>query len=222
MHDLFTYRYIYLIPILLSAIFSLKSFRLEWPRQYRIFSVFLMLTLLTEVFAITWKWYLHKTIWWDYTIHNLWIYNSFHILRYSLFLVFFYKMLGSVQVKKIILYVGSLIIAFGVIDFWVIQSPYPMNNYTVAFTHIFSIILSLLFFRQVLREVKIINLTRHPMVWISLGTFIYCSGSLPWFIMFNYALEFPTMAVILFNISTVLNIFLYTFYLIAFLCRPAK
>ena len=220
MSEYYSYKYIYLIPLLLSAIFSLRCFGLKWPRQYRIFSFFLLLTLLAEITAVTWKKYLHQN--WGYTNNNLWVYNAFHVIRYPLFILFYYKMLKPASIKRMISYVGPVIVFFSILDLFVIQGPLEMNNYTVVVTHIFSVVLSFLFFRQVMLEAEIVHLSTHPLVWISLGSLIYCSGAVPWFMIYNYALKFPNIAVMLWTIHNVLNIFLYTFYLIAFLCRPPK
>ena len=66
--------------MLLSAIFSLRAFRLKWPKHLRVFSIFLLSTLLVEIFSIAWKWELHKSGGWGPT--NLWIYNAFLPIRY--------------------------------------------------------------------------------------------------------------------------------------------
>jgi len=221
MHKLFRYDFIYLIPLLLSAIFSLRSFGLKWPKPYRIFSIYLILTLCTEIFAIAWKWYLYKTVYWNYSKSNLWIYNSFHLPRILLFILFYYKMIDSIIIKRNILITGAVLLLFGIIDYLFIQPLHSMNNYTLIFTNIFCVILALLFFRQVLQEKKIIKLSGHPMTWISLGTLLYYAGSLPHFIFFNYLFEnYKELALSLLNIHQALNIIMYTSYLIAFLCKP--
>src|SRR5258706_11384543 len=102
MHKLLSYSYIYLIPLLLSAIFSLKSFRLNWPKPYKLFSIFLCLTLIVELFAISWKWYLFKTDYWNYSKSNLWIYNAFLLISELFLLLFYYGVLISPTLKKMI------------------------------------------------------------------------------------------------------------------------
>jgi hypothetical protein len=219
MHKLFHYYYIYLIPILLGAVFSLKSFKLEWPKAYRIFCFYLILTLLTEIFALGWKWGWHKE--WKYTANNVWIYNAFYILQYSALFLFYYRILYSTRAKKMIRFISPFLIFFGIVNYFFIQTPVSMNSYTVVLTNIFSVLLALYFFREVLNQPRLISLSKSPMVWISAGTLIYCSGSLPYFIFMNYLNDnYKSMSLTLFYIFTTLNIILYTFYSIAFLCRP--
>jgi hypothetical protein len=217
----YPYYHFYLIPLLFSAIFSLKSFGLKWPKPYRIFSLFLILTFVTEIFAILWGQYLHKVFSQPYPNNNLWIYNGSYLIRYSLLLLFYYKMLNSAGIKKVLQFVGFGIIVFGVLEFTIIQSPDVMNQYTLILSNTFGILITLLYFRQILRDPRVISLVRSPVFWITLATFVYCAGCLPYFIFFNLAVQKSIdLALVLLKILSALNIFLYTFYLIAFLCRP--
>lgn len=221
MQKLLNYTYIYLIPLLLSATFSLKSFRLKWPRPYTFFSVFLCFTLLVEVFAISWKWYLFKTGFWNYSRSNLWIYNAFTVIRGLFLLVFYYQVLTSVILKKMIRVSIIIFIFGGGLNYFFIQSPHHINNYTIVIANGLTIFLSLAFFRQLLKDKNIIKLSTHPLFWISLGNFIYYSGTLPFFILFDYLLrEHLPMALSYLYINDALNIVLYSFYLISFLCKP--
>src|SRR5213075_2322057 len=124
MQKLLSYSYIYLLPLVLSAIFSLKSFRLKWPKPYKLFSIFLCTTLLVEVFAISWKWYLYKTEYWNYSKSNLWIYNAFIVVRGIFILIFYYEVLTSVILKRMICACIILLIPFGILNYFFIQSPH--------------------------------------------------------------------------------------------------
>jgi len=221
MQRLLNYNFIYLIPLLLSAVFSLKSFRLKWQTPYKIFSVFLLCTLAAETFAITWKWELHKTAYWNYTQENLWIYNLFLIIRHLFLLAFFYYILDSVLLKKLILWslIPSAFIA--IINYFFIETPHTVNNYAVVISNVIAILLALALFNQLLKDKKIIKLNTDTKTWISLGIFIYYSGTLPFFIFFNYLLkEHLSMALSYLYINDALNIIMYILYLIAYLCTP--
>lgn len=220
MQKLLTYEFIYLIPILLSAIFSLRSFGLKWPKQYRLFSAFLILTLVSESFAIAWKWHLHETSFWRYTKNNHWIYNSFHIGRFVLFVLFYYLALKPSQTKEIIKFISAFVTVFAILNYFFIQGPYQSNSYTILLTNACGILLSLLFFKEVIGQTENVKLRTDPMFWISLGTFIYCSVSIPYFIFSAYVFKNQTAGHPLLNVNSVLNIIMYTCYLIAFLCPP--
>lgn len=221
MSKLLHFSYIYLIPMLLSAIVSLRSFRLKWPLAFRIFSIFLFLTMLIECLAISWKWGFSQTKWWHYTRSNMWIYDAFVVIKYLFVVSFFYYILSSTLVKKIIVYPIWLFIPLACFNYLFFQGPFNVDTYTIIFTNAFTILCSLLFFIQVLRDKNLITLTKDARVWICLGLLLYNAGTLPFFIFFNYLInEQPSMAASYLYINDALNIIMYTTFLIAYLCPP--
>lgn len=221
MHRLLSISYTYLIPLLLSAVFSLKSFRLKWPGAFRIFSVFLITTFFIEVFAIAWKWELYDTTWWHYSRSNHWIYGAFIMIRQLFFLAYFHKIIDSPEVKKMIRMSVVPFVVLATINYFVIQTPHTVNLYTIIVANTITILLVLLNFRQILNEKRIINLAASTEVWIAVGTFMYYSATLPLFILFEYLTkEQPKVANSYFIINDALNVLMYTFYLISFLCKP--
>jgi hypothetical protein len=216
------FEYLYLLPLLLSAIFSLKSFRQKWPKSYRLFAVLVIATLLTEILAISWAWSLHKMFSWNYSMNNYWIYNPFITFRLGILLVVFYQILHSSQVKKVILFTGPVLVLFGIVDYIFIQGANQYNTYSVIFSHIPVIILCLLYFNQLLRGKWIIVLHKEPLVWMALGTFIYHTVSLPFLIMLGFLnMQQSNLAALFLPINDVLNLIMCSSYLIAFLCQPS-
>lgn len=221
MQRLLNYNYIYLIPLLFSAILSLKSFRLKWPKPYKIFSVLLLSTLAIEVFAIAWKWGLHETNYWNFSHSNLWIYNAFLLGRHLFLLSFFYQVIVSTTVRKIILWSVVPFLLFAIANYQFIQTPHYVNTYTIILANTVTIMLSLTFFYQILNDNNLTKLYSNSIVWISLGSFIYYSGTLPFFLLFNYLIkENIPMALSYLYINTALNTIMYTCFLISFLCKP--
>jgi hypothetical protein len=221
MQKLLSYSYLYLIPLLLSAIFSLRSFRLKWSKAFNIFSIFLLSTLAVEALAIAWKWGLCKTAYWDYSPSNLWIYNAFLMIRNLFFVAYFYEIITSALIRKIIKLSVIPFLVFGVINYSIIQTPHRVNNYSIIIANTTTVLLSLAFFRQVLKDKKIIKLSNSAEIWIALGAFLYHSATLPLFIFFNYLIkENLPLADSYFHINDALSIIMYVFYLISFLCKP--
>lgn len=213
--------YLFLWPLLLSAIFSLKTFRQKWPKQYRLFAVLILAALLTELLAVSWKWYLFELFSWNYSKNNFWIYNLFITIRLAILLAIFYQILTSSQIKSIIRYAGPLLVLFGLINYSIIQGPYQYNTYSVIFAHIPVIILCLFYFKQLLNDPGIIVLRKEPMVWIMLGTFIYHAVSLPFLIMLGFLnMGQSDLALLFLPINDALNIVMCFCYLICFLCKP--
>ncbi|MDB5150463.1 MAG: hypothetical protein JWQ57_4483 [Mucilaginibacter sp.] len=213
--------YIYLIPLALSAAVSLRSFRLTALKSYRLISVFLIITLAVEIFAITWKLCLYKTSYWCFSQSNLFIYCAFLSVRLVFLLLIYYPVLQSPVVRQIIRYSSGPLLCFFVINYFFIQTPNQVNTYSIIILHLVAIMLALVFFYQVLKDKNIIRLSAHPMIWISLGTLIYHAGTLPFFLFLNYLnKEYVALAYAFLDINQGLNIIMYSLYLIAFLCKP--
>ncbi|MBO9573379.1 MAG: hypothetical protein J7497_14400, partial [Chitinophagaceae bacterium] len=81
-------QFLYLIPLALSAVISLKAFRLSWPRAFQLFSIFLIGTLLVELFAVNWKSWMYETTWWSYANSNIWVYNIYYLPSYLVYYIF--------------------------------------------------------------------------------------------------------------------------------------
>lgn len=221
MRQLLDLQYLYLIPILLSALASLRAVKQKWPRPFRIFSLYLLSVLAVETFAVAWKLKLHNTAYWNYSEYNLWIYNAFVTIRHLFLLSFFYGIIKFPAVKKWILISIPPFMLFAVFNYFFWQTPHMVNNYTIAFANVITALLSLTFFYQVLRDKEVIALTRASEVWIVFGTFMYHAGVLPLFMFMNYLnASHQIIADSYFQINDALNILMYTLYLISFLCKP--
>lgn len=215
--------FIYLIPLLFSAILSLKSFRLRWPEVFRLFSIFLFATLFTELFAIAWKLYLYKTPFWNYSKSNAWIYNIYLVPEYLFYFLFYFSVLKSNLVKKFIIIFSVIYAVGGIINLIFIQTLFNLNTYNIIAGNLTVLFLSLNYFHQSIKENESIENTREPLFWISIGVFVFNTASLPYFTFLNYLSKNNiALAIALFNILLALNILMYSFYLIAFLCSKTS
>jgi len=174
-----------------------------------------------EIFAISWKWGLHQTALWSYPKSNLWIYNAFLTIQLLFYMSFYHRIFTSVTIRKIIRYSVLPVVCFGFLDYVWIQTPSVLNSYSIIVYYIIFVVLALVFFHQTLQQKEIILLRTHPAVWISLGTFIYFSGALPFCIFLPYLVrQNLPLAISLFNINLALDSLMYSLYLISFLCKP--
>jgi hypothetical protein len=219
---LLSVHYIYLIPLLAAALVSLRSFRLKWPAPFRQFSTFLLLTLFIELFAIYWKWYLHKTSIWNFSKGNIWIYDAFIIVKLLFFMWFYYQLLLSEKIKAIIRKSMTPLLILGILEYILIETPVKANIYTIAGGNLIIVLLSLSFFRQILKEAAIVKLKNNPAVIIASGALIYHSATTPLFLYINLLnLEQSPLAISYFYINHIFNIIMYSLYLISFLCKPS-
>lgn len=222
MLKLLSVHYIYLIPLLGAMLVSLRSFIYSWPRAFRQFSYFLILTFFIEIFAILWKWFLHKTPYWNYQPWNYWIYDAFTILK-LLFLMYFYsKILHSVKVKRILLKGLIPVTLLGITEYVTINNTYEPNIYTIVFGNLIIVILCLIYFRELLNNITIKNLRNNPALLISIGLLLYHSATTPFFIYMNLLnSKSPRLFVDFASINHVFNIIMYTLFLTSFLCKPS-
>ena len=217
--NLISYEYIYLIPMSLSAIISVKAFIGRHKNFFKLFSVLLLLTIVVESFAISWKLFLNKTSFWNYGPSNLWIYNAFLIVRYALTIAFIYYLIKTIRGKTIILYSSILFISLAIINYIFVQTPYAVNSYSIIIFNIILVIATLIYFKQLLDDLEIVKLVTIPEMWICLGILLYYSGTLPFFILFNSLINNYTALLNSFLIiNDSLNIVMYALYLIGFLC----
>lgn len=223
LHYLLGYEYAYLLPLLLSAILCLRMFRQKWPKQYRTFALLVIVSFITELLAIAWKWYLYEMFHPPFKKSNLWIYNVYLTVRLGILLILFYQLMDSIKIRKVILYGGALLVSFCLFNYIAIQGPHQYNTYSVIFTHIPIIILCLCYFRQLLGADKIIELHKEPMVWMMLGTFIYHVVSSPFLIMLNFLnMQSSNLSMLFLPINDTLNLIMCSFYLISSLCNPQQ
>lgn len=214
-------QHIYIIPLFVSMLLSLKSFRLRWHIQYRLFAVLLIIVFATEALAICWKYYLHNTIGkGQYSNSNLWIYNIALIPQYLLYLRIYYLVIRSLILKKVIIIISFLFSALAILNLIFFQTINSINSYSLVASSAIVLFLSVSYFEQLRNESEIIRLTAHPMVWLSLGALIFHAANLPYIISLDYLIHNNlSLAVALYYIYLGLNCILYTFYSIGFLCQ---
>lgn len=212
--------YLYLIPLMLAALYSLTVFGRGWAKPYKMFSLFLLLTLGMETFAICWKLFLYHTAYWGFSRSNLWIYNLYIVPEYLFYLWFFANLLESRRIKRYALGFAILYFLFCLFNITFLQSFFQLNTYSIIFGAALVLYMTVFYFLQELNRKMPVKVEKDPLFWISLGAFIFHSVSLPYFIFINYLSRTNiSLAIALFNILLALNVLMYLFYLIAFTCN---
>jgi hypothetical protein len=210
---------LYLIPLLLSAVFSLRVFMRKWPKLFKVFSIFLWITAFFEFFAVAWVFWLHKKFGFNY--YNHWIYGALITIRHLFLLYFFFNILNTPSIKKLIKQSVIPVVAFAIINYAFIQTPFALNSYTMIITSLITILLCMAFFYQILKDERIIELSKSTEVWIVSGSFLYYATTLPLFIIFNFLVKENALLMSSFyRINDLMNLIMYSSYIIAFLCKP--
>ncbi len=218
MHRFETY-HIYLIPMLLAAVLSLRVFTEKWPKPYRIFSALLFATLIIEFGAIFWSTDFYKMFGGKYNFWNTWIYNAGLIVRLVFLFWFYHSIITSIRVRKLIRWIGGLALLL-LIVFYVRYTHSSFVGHFLVFNTAM-MILPFLYFRQFLLNDDFIRLEKEPLFWISLGVVMSGMPNISVFAFIDYHIK-TNMEAALNSLyyNDVFNFLTYTLFLIAFLCKP--
>jgi uncharacterized membrane protein len=191
---------------------TLVFFTKRFPETHlKIFSPFLLMTLSVEVAS--------NLI--DLSGQaNIHIYNYFTAFEFCFYLYAIRAMVSSTRARKVLL-VSSVLYAIGstiYITFFLTPLHFHASSY--AFGCLLVVSAAVYYFYQLFKRPKSTNLLSSPDFWICTGLlFFYCS-SFPLFCLVNFWNSVPKFIIMNFaSIIYILNVFLYTLFSIAFLCR---
>lgn len=72
------------------------------------------------------------------------------------------------------------------INYAFIQSPYTLNSYAYTMSGVILIVLSLLYFWYLLKNLPETFVHRSPMIWINIAVLLYFGGNLFLFMLYNF------------------------------------
>jgi len=213
-------QHLYLIPMFISAILSLKAFRLSSFAPYKLFSILLFTALTTEILANLWHYYLHDFNGWSYSKNNAWIYTISFIPQYVLFMLVYHRALQSTRIKKVIVYTAVLFTLLVLINVLFIQKFYIINSNIHILADCIMLFLAFAYFEELRRDKVIYKLSDQPMVWISLGSLVFHLLNIPFLLSINYLnRHFPAAAISFFYVYLLFIFVSYVLYSRAFLCK---
>ena len=106
-----------------------------------------------------------------------------------------------------------------VINIVFIQKMKAFHTVTYAFGCLLIVVVCIFYFLELFRNPKSVKLTSNPAFWICSGLlFFYCCG-FPLYGLLNFISGISLIINNFFAIIIILNIFLYSLFTIAFLCR---
>lgn len=209
---------LYYIPLIISAIVSIRVFSGIWPSAIKYVAVYLLFTAFIEIFAYAWIGFLYETSFWKFHESNHWIYNIGFIVRYPLLFLYFREFLPGIRTGRILVVASITLMLFNYLFF---EGIFALNSYTVLFTFSITIILCFWFFRYIFLKKEIVNLLHATEFWIAAGLLFYHAATLPLFFIINKLnAESQLLSQSYIYLNDVLNIIMYTLLTIAFLCKP--
>ena len=203
---------IYFTLVIISFLASLTAyFQKNSQLYFRLFPIFLFVTIIVEIFS-SWLLAHNKS---TTTLYNF--FSTFEILFYIYVLR---VIIQSRLVKKIIFHTAWLYLLLVIINLLFIQKGPSFNSMTYALGCLLIAVICIYYFFELFQMSHSINLIRQPAFWICSGLLFFYCCSFPLYGLLNFLKKVPdfireSIGVII----LLLNVFLYSSFTIAFLCR---
>ena len=203
--------YIYFIAISLLVSLTVYLNRRQTPLYLLLFPPFLITTLTVEIIGARLS---------DRQQPNVWLYNFFTVFEFCFYLLLVSFIISSHKMKLLLRYALLLyaVAASGNIIF--IQRNGAFHTVTYSIGCLLIVAACVYYFFELFKIPQAIKLKNTPAFWICSGLlFFYCCG-FPLYGLTNFLSSISTLVIKNFYaIIIILNIFLYSLFTIAFLCR---
>ena len=203
--------YIYFIAISFLASLTIYFTSRTLYNYLNLFPPFLLATLFIETLGAYWS-----SIW----KNNLWLYNFFTVFEFCFYLWVISLILSNYKTKKIIRAIIVIYAFSAITNILFIQKMKMFHTVTYSLGCLLIVSFCIYYFLELFRLPKSVKLKNDPAFWICSGLlFYYCCG-FPLFGLINFVNGLPSLIIKNFQtIVTIMNIFLYSLFTIAFLCR---
>jgi hypothetical protein len=157
-------------------------------KEDKMLAVFILITLVRNTAAVSLE-VAHAIC--ECPLNNLFFYNWHNLLSFSCLSYIYFYHLKSSYTRTLIIFanVTVYLVALTNIDTIIhFQTPHFSENAFIL-SRIYSIFLLLLFFYQLLREMKVPHLTQNSLFWFSSGGLLYYSGTLFPYLFIKYTFQ---------------------------------
>ncbi|MDP4150191.1 MAG: hypothetical protein Q8927_19425 [Bacteroidota bacterium] len=200
------------IIIAISFLASLVAWSKPRAEPYlRSFTIFLFLTLAVESMGLFFIME-NKT--------NTILYNIFSVIEFSFYFYVLHEIIHHKNAKKLIGQVMWIYIVLVILNNLFIQkiTSFPSITYSIGCLLVISF--CIYYFLELFQLSRAVNLIRQPAFWVCSGLLFFYACSFPIFGLLNFLKNMPRATAQNFLIIIAfLNIFLYSSFTIAFLCR---
>ena len=148
------------------------------------------------------------------------IYYGFTVGEFLLLEIVFSKAIIPFLSRTFFKLITLFFLCFVAVDMFWLSGINQFNNYSTAVEGLLLIFFSIVFFYKTLKELKIRDLEKEPLFWISTGVLLYFSGSLFIFLFTNYVNSSNTVLFIIWGIHAIFGMILNLFYSITLWMKP--
>ncbi len=207
---------LYMVFIAISFLVSLTVYFRPIASYFylKLFPPFLLATLIVEALGS----YLYSI-----GKNNLALYNFFTVFEFLFYLYFISFVISNKRIKLIIRVTAMLYVLVAITNIIFIQGMKIFHTMTYSLGCLIIVVFCIYYFLELFRQSRSIKLLNSPPFWIFSGLlFFYCCG-FPLYGLINYWSGISKLLVRNFDeIFTILNIFLYTLFTVAFLCIKTR
>lgn len=199
--------YIYFNTVLLAFLVSLLSFYKKYPFHLKLFSILLGATFITELVAT------------QIIKRNSWVYNSFTGIEFTVYALYFYKIIFISWLRKIIKGFILVFPLFWLVMVFFVTGFYKWNSYVIITGGCFTVCMALGYYYQLLYAKNDIHLSSSPEFWIATGMLVFYSCQTPYFGMMNFLIaNYLPFARSFLKVILVIDTAMYLTFIYAFLC----
>lgn len=182
--------------------------------KWRVFTLFLFLTLIAESTGWYFRFILHVR-------NNNWIFNLLLLISVAFFTWIFSEAPQFLKLRGRIKKAAFILLLVSLVNLFLLQGYWTYNTYTEVGKDIFLSVLCCYFFFIILKEENFINLFKYEYFWLATGLLFYCLGNIVFYLFLDVFRNFykETSINLVIIINSVLNILLYVSLIIAFICR---
>jgi hypothetical protein len=210
--------YFYLTTIGLAFLASLLSFKYNYPRHLKLFSVLLGITFLVEITA---NFVLTKSM--GLSDYRSALYNQFALFEFVAYAYFFYLISRNTQVKRIIVFFICLFPVLWIATTFFLFGYKGWNTVVITVGGYFTVLFALLYVYHSSGHEDVTRLSKRSEFWIAIGMVIFYSCQVPYLGMLNVLNKnYPTLTRYLLRASMVIDGIMYCFFIYAYLCRRKK
>lgn len=181
------------------------------PLYLKLFPIFLTYTLINELVA-TYQVY--------HDAQTTEIYNVYVFIQFFFYTYLFYNFIKRKLIRQFILASQVVFFVLSALNILFFQKFSNYNSITYSLGCLEIVTLSIIYFLELFRLKKVVNLVREPAFWISTALLFYFTCSFPFIATANLLYKLPERILLsLQYVLTLINILLYSIFTIAFLCR---
>jgi hypothetical protein len=138
-------------------------------REYLLLGLILLLSLIADLCGFTGGVLMSINMNLAYSLNN--------IVTLPLLLLFYRSKIKSVQVGNSFVAIIVVYLLFSLVNLFFIQGPTGINSYTSSFAAIIKLVLALVYFYALIRELPTESITKLPMFWINTAFLIFAAGT---------------------------------------------